>query len=499
MDDYILKTHGLSRYFAGVKALDDISLSIRRGEVHAVCGENGAGKSTLIKLLTGANVPTAGTIEFEGVVYSKLSPRQAMNLGITVIYQEFSLIPYLSVAENIFFGREVHRYGIRNIKKMNRDAQELCDRMGVKIDIHARICDLGVAYQQIVEILKAVSQRSKFIIMDEPTAPLTLKETEIFFSIIKKLKENDTTIVFISHRLEEVFDICDRVTVLCDGKFMTTQDVVSINKKQLISFMVGRELVEDYPSPANSPSSPVLEVRNLSNFYVHNASFELRQGEILGFSGLVGAGRTELARILFGVDKKTNGEMFYKRKPYNPTSPHDALSRGIGLIPEDRKNQGIILGLTVKDNIVYSSLKNCTKYMVINRNSERETVDVYIKELNIKTPSRTQFVKNLSGGNQQKVVLAKMLATNCDILIFDEPTRGIDIGAKQEIYHLMCQFIDIGKSIIMISSEMPELIGMSHRIMVMSGGKICGELQRQEFSQEAILEIASSNLFKEGA
>ncbi|MDR1505611.1 MAG: sugar ABC transporter ATP-binding protein [Treponema sp.] len=499
MDDYILKTHGLSRYFAGVKALDNVSLSIRRGEVHAICGENGAGKSTLIKLLTGANVPVSGTIEFEGIVYTKLEPRQAMNLGITVIYQEFSLIPYLSVAENIFLGREIHNYGIRNVKKMNKDAQALCDRMGVKIDIHARICDLGVAYQEIVEILKAVSQQSKFIIMDEPTAPLTLNETEIFFGIIKKLKENNTTIVFISHRLEEVFDICDRVTVLCDGKFVTTQDVANINKKQLISFMVGRELAEDYPVPANAPSAPVFEAKNLSSLFVHNASFALRQGEILGFSGLVGAGRTELARIIFGVDKKTGGNMLYRGKPYNPASPRDALADGIGLIPEDRKNQGIIQGLSVKDNIVYSALKNHAKYTVINRSSERETVDMYIRDLNIRTPSRLQLIRNLSGGNQQKVVLAKMLATNCDILIFDEPTRGIDVGAKQEIYHLMCQFIDMGKSIIMISSEMPELIGMSHRILVMSGGKICGELQRHEFSQETILEMASSNLFKEGA
>jgi ribose transport system ATP-binding protein len=331
MDDYILKTHGLSRHFAGVRALDNVSLAVRRGEVHAVCGENGAGKSTLIKLLTGANVPAAGTIEFEGITYTKLNPRQAMNLGITVIYQEFSLIPYLSVAENIFLGREVHKYGIRNIKKMNRDARELCDRMGVKIDIHARICDLGVAYQQIVEILKAVSQRSKFIIMDEPTAPLTLKETEIFFGIIKKLKENNTTIVFISHRLEEIFDICDRVTVLCDGKYIATRNVSDINKKQLIAYMVGRELGEGYPAPKNQPGEVIFEARGLRNSYVKEASFTLRRGEILGFGGLVGAGRTELARIIFGVDNKLSGEMFYRGRPYHPASPQDALREGWSL------------------------------------------------------------------------------------------------------------------------------------------------------------------------
>jgi ribose transport system ATP-binding protein len=498
MGDTILKVNRLSKYYEMVKALDDISFEIKRGEVHAICGENGAGKSTFIKLLSGANEPSEGTIEFEGVTYNKLTPRQAMDLGITVIYQEFSLIPYLSVAENIFYGREIHKHGICDITKMNEEARKLCEDMGVDIDIKTRICDLGIAHQQIVEILKAVSQKSKFIIMDEPTAPLTLKETKIFFGIIDKLKQNNTTIVFISHRLEEVFEICDRITVFCDGTYVVTKDVSDINKKQLISFMVGRELTDDYPVPKCKPGEVVFKAEKITNKNVKNVSFELRRGEIVGFGGLVGAGRTELARIIFGADEIQSGKMMLKEKEYAPKSPLDALKAGIGLIPEDRKNQGVILKLSVKENVIYSSLRDYSKLLTVVKQAEKECVNKYIKELNIKTPSPLQLVKNLSGGNQQKVVLAKMMATDCDIFIFDEPTRGIDIGAKQEIYELMCRLVEAGKSIIMISSEMPELVGMSNRIMVMSDGCICGELQRNEFSQELILEMASSKLSKKG-
>lgn len=499
MDDIILKVNGLSKYYAMVKALDNVSFAIKRGEVHALCGENGAGKSTFIKLLTGANEPSEGTIEFEGVTYHKLAPCQAMDLGITVIYQEFSLIPYLSVAENIFYGREIQKHGLRDIAKMNQEAQALCDDMGIELDIKAKICDLGIAYQQIVEILKAVSQKSKFIIMDEPTAPLTLKETELFFKIIERLKQNQTTIVFISHRLEEVFQICDRVTVLCDGKYVVTKDVADLTKKQLISYMVGRELTDDYPAPTSEVGSVIFEAKGITNSYVKDVSFTLHKGEILGFGGLVGAGRTEMARAVFGADSIQSGTMVLKEKPYAPKAPQDALAAGIGLIPEDRKNQGVVLGMSVKENVAYSCLKRFSKFFTIQRKVEKKCVDQYINDLNIKTPTVDQLVRNLSGGNQQKVVLAKMMATNCDVLIFDEPTRGIDVGAKQEIYHLMCRIAESGKSIIMISSEMPELIGMSHRIVVMSNGAICAELSKEEFSQEKILELASSKLSHKGA
>jgi ribose transport system ATP-binding protein len=342
-----------------------------------------------------------------------------------------------------------------------------------------------------VEILKAVSKNAKFIIMDEPTAPLTLKETEIFFRIIRKLKEKKVTIIFISHRLTEVFDLCERVTVFCDGRFVTTKETGEVTKKQLISYMVGRELADDYPAGNGKTGNVVLEARHITGKRVHDVSFELREGEVLGIGGLVGAGRTELARAVYGADPVLSGEFLLDGKRFVPKSPRTALEHGIGLIPEDRKKQGLILDATVKENSALSILRRCSDFGVINKKEEERTVHRYIKDLNIKTPGMNQLVKNLSGGNQQKVVLAKMLATNCKILIFDEPTRGIDVGAKQEIYHLIREMTDQGKAVIMISSEMPELIGMSDRILVMADGRLKGEIGRGDFTQEHILEMAS--------
>jgi ribose transport system ATP-binding protein len=499
MDEAILSVRGLSKYYAGVKALDGVSLDFRRGEIHALCGENGAGKSTFIKLITGAIAPTEGTIRFEGRTYNRLGPRQAIDLGIAAIYQEFSLIPYLTVVENIFLGRELGRCGIRDRKKMSEAARELCEEMGVEIDIDARICDLGIAYQQIVEILKAVSRNSKLIIMDEPTAPLTLKETNVFFGIVDRLKKGGSTIVYISHRLEEVFEVSDRITVLCDGKLVVTKDVADIDRKRLISYMVGREIADDYPVPRCGIGDVLLRVEGLSNNNVKDISLELRRGEILGFGGLVGAGRTELARAIFGADPISSGSMTLKGKHYAPKSPQAALRGGVGLIPEDRKNQGVVLGMSVKDNIVYSSMKRICRLLMIDRKKERSCAERQVKDLRIKTPGLAQLVRNLSGGNQQKVVLAKMMATECDLFIFDEPTRGIDVGAKQEIYLLMRDLVEAGASVIMISSEMPELIGMSNRIMVMGCGRILAELRKQDFSQERILEIASSKVTNQGS
>ena len=492
MEDTILRVRNISKHYPGVRALDDVSFEVRRGEVHAICGENGAGKSTLIKILTGAIEPTSGGIEFNGKQYSRLTPRQAMELGISVIYQEFSLVPYLTVAENIFYGREIKKGVIRDIKGMEEKARALCQDMGVDLDVNKRVCDLGVAYQQIVEILKAVSRNTEFIIMDEPTAPLTIKETEVFFRIIEKLKKEHVTIIFISHRLEEVFELCDRATVFCDGKYVVTKDVKDLNRKTLISYMVGRELSDDYPSPDRKIGETIMEVRNLTNKNVKNVSFNIKKGEILGFGGLVGAGRTELARALYGADPIQGGSITFKGAPYHPKNPRTGLNAGIGLIPEDRKAQGVVLSRPIRENIVYSILRRITNLSFINKKKEQQYVDKYIKEMNIKTPSAEQLVKNLSGGNQQKVVLAKAMATDCDILIFDEPTRGIDVGAKQEIYSLMCRLVEAGKSIIMISSEMPELLGMSDRIIVMSNGRIAGELGREEYSQARVLEMASS-------
>ncbi len=492
--DIILKVSNLSKYYAKVRALSDINLEVRRGEVLSLCGENGAGKSTFIKMLTGAETPTTGTIEFDGKTYESLDPILSGELGIAAVYQEFSLIPYLSIAENIFYGREIKRKsGVLNLKEMYARAQKLFDDMGMHIDVRRRVCDIGVAYQQLVEILKAVSRQPKFIILDEPTAPLTLKETAIFYNIVKKLRQNNTTIIFISHRLEEVFEICDRAAVFMDGRFITCKDVKDFTMKSLIASMVGREISGDYPCPQHTTDEVVLECRHLTNEKIRDVNFVLHKGEIIGFGGLVGAGRTETVRAIFGADPLYSGEIIFKGKPYVPSSPRHALKAGIGLIPEDRKSQGVLLGLVIRENIVFSSLPRYLRGgFIIDSRKEHDATKGYIKELNIKTPSGEQLVRNLSGGNQQKVVLGRILSTNCDVLIFDEPTRGIDVGAKQEIYHLMCQLADAGKSIIMISSEMPELIGMSQRIYVMSEGHITAELQRDEFSQEKILEKASA-------
>lgn len=498
MAAHLLQLEHLNKYYSGIKVLDSVSLNIEQGEIHAICGENGAGKSTLIKILTGAIEPSSGTVSIDGISYDKLTPKQSMELGIAVIYQEFSLIPYLSVVENVFYGREISRYGIRNQSKMNTLAHELCEELGIEIDIHAKIHQLGIAHQQIVEILKAVALQSRIIIMDEPTAPLTLKETKLFFQLIHTLKEKGKTIIFISHRLEEVFELCDRVTVLCDGKKILTEPIAVMNRAKLVAAMVGRELVETYPKSKNNvlENEIVLDVTNLENEHIHDISFSLHRGEILGFGGLVGAGRTELMRVLYGIDRFHKGSIQLHGKSFTPRSPSQALQKGIGLIPEDRKKLGIIPCRSVQENLSISSLKALSSFLYIHNKKELSIVDNYIKNLRIKASSEKQLIRNLSGGNQQKVVLSKILATNCDILIFDEPTRGIDVGAKQEIYDLMIQLVETGKSIIMVSSEMPELIGMSNRILVMAAGRIQAELHPQEYSQSRILNIASNGLLK---
>ncbi len=497
-DDIILSARELSKYYAKVKALDNITLDIRRGEVLSLCGENGAGKSTFIKLLTGAETPSHGSITYEGKTYDTLDPQLSMQLGKAAVYQEFSVVPYLSIAENIFYGREIKSHGILNLREMEKRAQELFDQLDVKIDVRKRVCEIGVAYKQIVEILKAVARNPKFIILDEPTASLTLKETAIFFNVIRKLKEKNTTILFISHRLEEVFEMCDRAAIFMDGKLVTVKNVADLQMHELIALMVGRELRNDYPAPAKTTDEVILECEHLENVNIHDVSFKLHRGEILGFGGLVGAGRTELVRAIFGADKMTSGTIKFKGMDYKPKDPKHALACGIGLIPEDRKSQGVLLGLVIRENTVFSSLpKYLRGGLIIDSRKERTATERYISELKIKTPSMEQLVKNLSGGNQQKVVLARILSTECEVLIFDEPTRGIDVAAKQEIYHLMCKLADEGKSIIMISSEMPELIGMSQRIYVMSGGQITAELDRSQFSQELILEKAAIGRNKE--
>jgi ribose transport system ATP-binding protein len=492
MQEYIVEIKNLCKYFAGVKALDDVSLGFVEGEIHALCGENGAGKSTLIKMLTGALEPTSGEIILRGERIIKLNPIEAIEKGISTIYQEFNLVPYLTVAENVFYGKEIKKSAFIDINAMNAEVKKYLEEMEIDLNPKARVCDLGVAYQQIIEIVKAVSAKSKILIMDEPTAPLTNKETQVLFKIIQKLKKDKVTIIYISHRMEEIFEICDRVTVMRDGKHIVTKEIGEIDRKQLISYMVGRELGEKFPESQKEKGPVVLEVKNFSNRKIKNVSFQLKQGEILGFGGLVGAGRTEVMQAVYGADEIQTGSLTLRDKTVKIKSPGDALRHGIGLIPEDRKNQGVLLGLSVQENITFSSIHKVQSGLFIDNKKDIQVSNEYKDKLRIKTPTIRQLLKNLSGGNQQKVVLAKMLATDCDILIFDEPTRGIDVGAKQEIYQLMRTLADDeGKSIIMVSSEMPELIGMSDRILVMRYGSIVGELNRNEFSQERILEYAS--------
>lgn len=494
MNDMILRIEGLTKKYEGITALDNVSLEIKRGEIHALCGENGAGKSTLIKTISGATSPTKGYISFEGKKYHSLLPKDAIELGISSVYQEFSLIPYLSVTENVFLGKELTKGLVLNKDKMDDITRSLCKDLKIDIDVKKRVCDLGVAYQQMVEIIKAVSRNSKFIILDEPTAVLTVNETKIFFDLVKRLKNKNVTIMFITHRIEEVFELCDRVTVLCDGRKVITESTKALNRMKLISHMVGREIKDDYPRPKPALPEVIFKGENLKSRKIENINFTVNKGEIVGFGGLVGAGRTELAQLIFGDEKLLDGKMIYKGKEYTPSSPKQALSQGIGLIPENRKVQGIIEGSSVRFNQTISILDRCMIGITISRKKENMVSDKYIKELRIKTPNKEQLLKHLSGGNQQKVVLSKILACMCDLIIFDEPTRGIDVNAKQELYEIIRQLVEEGKGIIMISSDMTELMGMSNRIYVMSDGKIVDELQREEFSQKHILELASRKL-----
>ena len=490
----LIEINGLTKHYAGITALNNVSFSIREGEVHAIIGENGAGKSTLIKILTGAEVPSSGKIIYEGDVYDHITPAYALRKGIVAIYQELNLIPLLTVAENIFFGCEKMNGWFRDTKFMNKEAEKLFLDMGVKVNPESKVRDLGMAYQQIVEIVKAVSKNAKLLIMDEPTAPLTKTETKALYGLIAKLKELGVTIIFISHRLEEIFDICDRVTVMRDGTYIDTMNVRDTSIKHLMSLMVGRNLSQEFPGESHLIEENVLEVEHLSNNTLKDISFSLKKGEILGFGGLVGAGRTEVAEAIFGADSITSGSIKLNGKDVKILSPDKALGLGIGLIPEDRKNMGLILGLSIQTNMSFSILKKITDNIFINKKKEMKICNGLKKDLQIKAHDLNFKVNTLSGGNQQKVVIAKILAQDCNILIFDEPTRGIDVGAKHEIYLLMRALTEKGKSIIMISSEMPELIGMSDRILVMHEGQISGELHKDDFSQEKILEYASMSI-----
>ena len=487
----LLRMAGIEKSFPGVRALDGVSLTLQHAQVLALMGENGAGKSTLIKMLGGAHQPDAGTIEIDGEPVQLASPRDAMEAGIGVIYQEFNLVPYLTAWENIFLGREQHGLFVaRGTERLQ--AQELFERLGVEVPLDVPCGQMSVAEQQLVEIAKALSQKVHILVMDEPSAALTPQEVEKLFDIIRDLKSQGISIIYISHRLDEIFTIADAITVLRDGQYAGSSDVSDIDRRGLIELMVGRSIENEYPRKASVKPIVKLRVTGLNRGNrVRDVSFGLRQGEILGLTGLVGAGRTEVVRLLFGADRRDSGTIELDGVRLAIRSPRDAVSAGICLLTEDRKNQGLILGRSVRENFGLPNLVQFATLGMVSVSAEQTAFQQYVDSLRIRIPHQEQLAVNLSGGNQQKVVLAKWLQQNADVLIFDEPTRGIDVGAKQEIYQLMNDLTAAGKSIIMISSELPEVIGMSDRILVMHEGRITGEISDMEtVSQQQIMELA---------
>lgn len=487
-----LALKNITKDYPGVKALDDVSISFKKGEVHALIGENGAGKSTFIKTISGAIKPTSGTIVYAGKEYPYLEPKQAIDMGIAVVYQELIQFEALSVADNIFMGVESESKGIVvNEKERCEKAKKLLAKFDCDVNPATLIRELSIANRQIVELAKAMVRNAKIVIMDEPTAAITVSEQEKLYQVVKQLKTDGVTVIYISHRLEELFEICDRVSVLRDGQYVTTVGINEIDKQDMIRFMVGRELLNAYPPKKPAKSEVVLEVENLTGNGVEGINFQLHKGEILGFAGLVGAGRTELMHLIFGNVKKTSGTIKVKGKEVDLSSANDGMKAGIGLIPEDRKSQGCFIDKPIFWNISISNIDRLTKGGVVDRKAEMKLAEEYKGRLKIKTPFLKQLTSGLSGGNQQKVVIAKVLASNPDILIFDEPTRGIDIGARHEIYLLMNELAESGKSILMVSSDMEELLGMSERIIVLHEGHQAGEIRKEEFSQERVLSFAS--------
>ena len=485
----MLTLKNIQKIYPGVVALDDVSLSFSDGKVHALLGENGAGKSTLIKIIAGAVAPDGGTIDFDGESYTKLTPQLSARHGVAVIYQELNLVGPLSVAENVWLGRPQSRLFSR--RQLIEKTQALFDEYGFDLNPAVPVMSLSPAGQQLVEISKAISNDAKYIIMDEPTASLATNEVELLFRIIARLKEDGVTIIYISHRMDEVFQVTDDIVVLRDGKFVKALQTAETNRQELVNLMVGRELKESYPIRHHEIGETILEAEGLTGNSVENISFCLHRGEILGFAGLVGSGRTETAQLICGAAKIDKGSLTVKGKKVRLKDPSDAIAAGIGLIPENRKEQGCIL----HNSVLFNSTLICgRKYMrggIINRRRQRRIAEDYRSALDIRVPGVQQMVVNLSGGNQQKVVVSKTLAADLDIIFFDEPTKGIDVGAKQEIYNLMNALAAEGKAIIMISSEMEEILGMSDRILVLHEGRIAGELAKERFSQENVLTLAS--------
>ncbi len=493
MGEEILKLSGINKSFPGVKALSDMNFSLMKGEVHALVGENGAGKSTLMKILSGAYTKDSGSIIFDGKEVEITSPKQSEEMGISIIYQELNLFNRVTVAENVFMGRYPKKGKLIDWGKMNEDAKALFDRFDIEIDVKEVVNRIPLAMQQLVEIIKAVSINAKVVIMDEPTSSLTKAETEVLFRIIRALKEDGVAVVFITHRLDEIYEICDRMTIMRDGCYIGTRDVSEITKNEMIAMMIGRELTQQYPERHATVGDAALRVEDLYDTAgkVKGVSFTAYRGEVLGFAGLVGAGRTETMRLIFGADPKAGGKIFINEKEVKIDKPRDATANGIGFLTENRKEEGLFLKSTVRLNSVIVAPEKIMKAkMFFDFKKEKEYAEEYVDRLRIVTPSVNQRAMFLSGGNQQKVVLAKWLFSDSEIVIFDEPTRGIDVGAKREIYEIINNLVESGKAVIVVSSEMEEVMGISDRILVMHEGEISGELKKGEFTQAKITDFA---------
>ena len=494
MGETILKMQGIQKYFSGVHALRGVNFDLRAGEVHALMGENGAGKSTLIKVLCGIHQKDGGTIEYLGEQTSFSNIGDSQNAGISVIHQELNMMGHLTVAQNMFIGREFMMGSLINDKAMEEEAQRQFDKMGVKIDPATRLGDLTVGKQQMVEITKAISRDCKLLVLDEPTAALTLPEVEELFKIMNELRDKGIGMIYISHRMDEITRISDRVTVMRDGEYVGTVNTAETTKDEIIKMMVGRVIMGEQKAASTvaADAPVVLEVKHLNaGKEVKDVSFNLRKGEILGFAGLMGAGRTEVARALYGADRRQTGEIFINGEKVNIKTPEQAVKHGICYLSEDRKRFGLMLDKSITENTTIASVDSFIKRGLINDNKMRDSSAEFNLKLRTKTPSMEQLLKNLSGGNQQKVIIARWLMKNCDVFIFDEPTRGIDVGAKSEIYNLMDELVAQGKSIIMISSELPEVLRMSDRVLVMCEGRKTGELDIAEANQENIMQLAT--------
>lgn len=490
--DYIVELKNITKTYPGVVALNDVSLGFKPGEVHAICGENGAGKSTLIKVMAGAATPEEGEIFVNGEKITAMDPGLSRQLGIEVIYQELILAPHVSVAENIYMGTRFGKSIVVDWNTMNEKAQSILDSMDITAFKATDIVEnLKTANRQLVAIAKAISMNVKFLIMDEPTAPLGEHEVQVLLRIVKELKKKGVTIVYVSHRLDEVFEISDRVSVFRNGQWIKTMNTCDTDKNELIKLMVGRDIGSTYPERNSKIGDVVLEAKNIVAEGVKNVSFSVRAGEVLGIGGLVGSGRSELVNTIFGAQKMQSGEIFIKGKKVDINSPSKAIENGIGLIPEDRKLHGLMLEKDVGFNLSICILETISKYCVVDFKTEEQKQREIIERLRIKLPHAGVLAKTLSGGNQQKVVLAKWLLAEADVLIFDEPTRGVDVGAKQEIYQLINELTDKGMAVIMVSSDMEELMGVPDRIIVLHEGECTGGLDKKDFSQVEILKLAS--------